>query len=232
MSARQLTDAGLVHVFDRVVVISLARRPDRLAAFQAALAATGWPFLPPEVFAAVDGHDPANAAPVDWTCGPGAWGCNLSHQAVLRAAINDGIDRLLVLEDDACFCPGFSGRAARFLAAVPPDWDGLMLGGQHMAEPQEPIDYEPDAVRPASCCIRQHGYAVRGAYMRLLCARWAGGGPFNGRSHCDWIMAKDPALQAAHRVFAPGRFLIGQSGSLSDINGGRHAGTFYDQDAD
>ncbi|WP_172683368.1 glycosyltransferase family 25 protein, partial [Verrucomicrobium spinosum] len=38
-------------------------------------------------------------------CRNGAWGCLLSHARVLAEAIADGIENVLILEDDVVFQP-------------------------------------------------------------------------------------------------------------------------------
>ena len=59
--------------FDRVVVINLKRRPDRLRNILAELKERSWPFIHPEVFNAVDGNKVP--VPKDWQDG----GLSLIH---------------------------------------------------------------------------------------------------------------------------------------------------------
>jgi len=202
--------------FDRVVVINLKRRPDRLVSFKAALQDCNWPFKQPIVFEAVDGSIVPH--PDGWQSGGGAWGCMRSHQRIFEEAMLDGVGNLLVMEDDACFAPDFAIKVSEFLAMVPEDWDQLMLGGQHFNTNGIPRAVKSGVYR-CTDCERTHCYAIRGEFLKRLYRRWVRGGEFNGEAHCDWIMGRDPEMQAKHKVYAPERFLVGQSRSKSDING-------------
>jgi Glycosyltransferase family 25 (LPS biosynthesis protein) len=188
--------------FDRVVVINLARRSERMHRFNQLFQT--WPFKPPQRFEAIDGS--AVEIHQDWKHGPGAWGCMLSHRAVLGAAIADKISTLLVLEDDAFPAPDFTPRSADFLARVPSDWDCLMFGAEHM---RPPIPVSPGIVR----CVasnRTHAFALRGPMMPILLGFW---NHFK-TDHCDIVLS---SLMRHFKAYAPDPFLIGQDAGFSDI---------------
>ncbi len=200
--------------FDRVVVINLRRRPERLSRFHEEISAIDWPFKLPERFDAVDGSQVP--APGDWKDGGGAWGCMQSHRQVLERAILDGVESLLVLEDDACVRPTFCEEIDRFLTSVPSDWDGLMLGGQHICSP--PVRLVPGIVRCVNC-QRTHAYAARGRYLRDLYQKWC-----SSQGHCDHIMGP---FAARYQVYAPDPFVFGQERSKSDISGSLNPRKFW-----
>ena len=103
---------NLKRYFDRVVLINLKRRPDRLARARMELSRGQWPFKQPEIFEAVDGL--IATPPPHWQAGPGAWGCLQSHYQILRRAIKDGVNRLLVLEDDVFSLRTFTRKSNGF----------------------------------------------------------------------------------------------------------------------
>jgi hypothetical protein len=205
-AAEDLNGRDISQAFDRVVVVNLARRRDRLERFWQTLGA--WPFKTPRRFEAIDGQ--AVGTPAGWDKGPGAWGCLLSHRAVLDSAINDGVRALLVLEDDAYPVENFSSLARAFIGKVPDDWDGLMLGAEHLRAP-EPIC--PGVVR----CVasnRSHAYAVRGRLMGVLSQFWSN----TTNDHCDLVIS---SLMRHFKMYAPDPLLIGQDAGHSDVTGRR-----------
>jgi hypothetical protein len=188
--------------FDRVVVINLARRPERMERFVQNL--RGWPFAAPRRFEAIDGL--SSPPPPCWDKGPGAWGCLLSHRAVLDAAIADEIKSLFVLEDDAFLAPDFPALIDQFLNRVPGDWDCLMLGAEHL-RPPIPVG---DGVLRCVASNRSHAYAVRGPFMKILSQFWSQ----TTNDHCDVVLS---SLMRHFKAYAPDPLLIGQDAGHSDV---------------
>lgn len=199
--------------FDRVVLINLKRRPDRLTEFRRLQTTHGWRLPEPVVVPAVDGN--AVGVPPGYTAGGGAFGCRQSHVGVLEQALTDGVRQLLVLEDDVVWEAGVWAALEAFLAAVPGDWEQLMLGGQHVRQP-EPVS--PGVVRCTNC-QRTHAYAVRGEALRDLLHLWYG-----CDTHIDHRMGP---WQRTRRVYAPDPFVFGQGGGRSDINGAEQPPRFW-----
>ncbi len=132
----------------------------------------------------------------------------LSHRAVLDSALTDGVESILVLEDDACPVPDFSRLANRFLADVPADWDGLMFGAQHLMPPRS----VGAGVVQCTTANRMHAYALRSRLMGVF-AKFLSQAT---NDHCDILLA---ALMGHFKVYAPDPLLIGQDAGPSDITG-------------
>lgn len=204
----------MMQFFDRVVVISLRRRGDRMRRFLAKAAAYGWPFVEPQVFDAVDGS--VVPCPCQWKSGGGAYGCQQSHLRVLHNALMDGVERMLVMEDDAELRRTFATDVESFIENVPAGWECLMLGGQHMA-PATPVI---DGVVRCKNTQRTHCYAVTREGMKTLAKLWA-----ESVNHIDWDMG--PCLGQRGKTYAPSSFLVGQASSQSDISGRRNPTQFW-----
>ena len=89
------------------------RRADRLNSFFKRLENLKWPFKWPVVFRAIDGEKVG--VPRYWQTGSGSYGCLRSHVSILERAIQDDLDLILVIEDDAIFPKDFSKKVCEFL---------------------------------------------------------------------------------------------------------------------
>lgn len=201
----------------RALCINLDRRPERWEAFK-----RNCPIRGVHRFPAIDGR--SVRPPAWWRQGGGAWGCMLSHIRILEQALTDGLDRgggvLLVLEDDALFPPDFPERAARFIRALPFDWEQAYLGGQHRGlRVRQPQRVNDEVVRPFMV-NRTQAYAVRGPFIRVLYQHlcdW----PAHARSPRHHVDHRMELLHASgrHKVYAPTTWIVGQAGGPSDISG-------------
>src|SRR5437016_1620214 len=116
---------ALFEYFDRVEIIHLPERTDRLEALRNELARVGLDIDSPKV-AIPDAPRPetANGFP-----SRGVYGNFLSHLDIIQRAYEDGLDSVLVLEDDALFSHSFNRyqtTIARNLGMY--EWDELFLG--------------------------------------------------------------------------------------------------------
>jgi len=118
----------------------------------------------------------------------------------------EGVQSVLILEDDAEIQEGFPELTAEFFAKVPSDWEGIMLGGQHHTPPL--TTGTPGVVRVQNA-QRTHAYIARPSYMKALQKRWG-----NATVHIDWLMRD---WQHQYVVYAPDPWLVGQAGGRSDI---------------
>jgi len=191
---------------ERVYVINLKRRVDRLLAFRQRLEKYGWPFKEPIVYPAIEGDKVG--VPPEFTQGGGAYGCRMSHLRILQDCLMDDVQSVMILEDDADLCEGFPEKVAAFLEKVPDDWEGIMLGGQHHAPP---IPTGIEGVVRVRYAQRTHCYIARPSYMKALQRRWG-----NATVHIDWLMRD---WQHQFVFYAPEPWLVGQAGGRSDIRG-------------
>ena len=212
------TDDG--QPFDRVFVVNLARRPDRLDGFWGRGPAE-WPWEMPIVHAAVDGD--TVESPDSFKGPPGAWGCLQSHVAIWEMQITAGWDSVLVLEDDAIFCRDAVERMRDTLDCVPNDWDQIYFGGQHwQANKMPPEVVIQDRLIRCRNVNRTHAYAIRLPFTHA--AREVVLSPFTARDvnlhHIDYRLG-DMHASGQYNIYAPWRFCIGQSRGSSDVRHGR-----------
>lgn len=111
--------------FDKIYCINLDRRPDRWDECVAIFDKMG---LEVERFSACDGQL------LDTGYGKvynGELGGSISHNMVIRSAIDRGLDNILILEDDIEFNENFLEKVEQSLQELPDDWDILFFGGNH-----------------------------------------------------------------------------------------------------
>jgi GR25 family glycosyltransferase involved in LPS biosynthesis len=162
---------------DHTFVISLARAPHRIASFTASARRVGledW-----SVFPAVDGREHPIPPGTHGGRGPGGTmthgevGCFLSHEAVVRRAVEMGLQSVAVFEDDVVFANGCQAAWTDFRAAVPDRWRILLLiavGGLPLRERRMPVTRrrrEADvAARPAPGRVGAFAYVLSAQGMR------------------------------------------------------------------
>jgi hypothetical protein len=201
-------------MFDRVYLINLKRRPDRLDNFRRLQKHCGWHLPEPMVYEAVDGS--VVGVPNQFRCGPGAFGCLLTHRRILEDCLMSGTDSALIMEDDITWVTEGWNILKQFMADVPADWQQVMLGGQHTLPPSKVTD----TVYKITNCQRTHAYSVRGDTKKSLLEAW-----YTCNVHCDWKMGE---WQKDIVAYAPHLFPFGQMGGKSDIAGRDHGPRYWD----
>lgn len=202
--------------FDRVVCISLKRRNDRRLRLKKLCRSNGWPFRPIEFFDAIDGGSGKIPVGRGFTSGGGAWGCRQSWVSVLERAMTDGVESILVLEDDAMWRPDFAEEAALFFNDLPADWEVAFLGGQNMQTPTKVTD----RVARVRNCQRTHAIALRGQGILFVYQVIA-----NADRHIDHLLG--PACGRNRKAYQATPFLVGQAATQSDISGRKDHARFW-----
>jgi GR25 family glycosyltransferase involved in LPS biosynthesis len=129
-------------VFEKVIVINLAKRPDRMAQIKAQLDAHKITF---ERFEAIDGQELGIT---------GVAACALSHRAVIEKYKD--CQSLFIFEDDAELHLNFEQLWDAFIANLPDDWQMVYLGCNK-------IDWQPIAkgIARLSAGIATHAYGAK-----------------------------------------------------------------------
>ncbi len=248
--ARSVNPVTVNDVFDKVFVINLDRRPDRMATMHRGLSRCGVVY---ERFPAVDGTAPevqdqyrrymasrpapdpkARMSSRDFFFGgrtdaqrtahveaglngpgirsAGAMAYSLTYRAILRRCIEQGIERVLVLDDDCLFHKNFRSAFATAHAELPATWKIFQLGTMQYDWPLVE-DYSQHLYLPHGVLVASHAVGLHAdTYAPLL----------DGISR--WTLPFDIGpLQDCARLFDEASFickpnLIIQDQSESDIN--------------
>jgi len=211
---RSETMTNLRSTFDAIYCVNLARRPDRWKSFMEGVP-DDWPFREVQRVNAIDGKKVP--VPNWWSQGGGAWGCFRTHLRLIENALNEGINSILLLEDDAVFNANFSTDVAEFMTQVPDDWGMLYFGGQHLyVNQQPPKEVCPGVFRPFNV-NRTHAFALRGETMAKV---------YQHISRIDWHKGNhiDHHLGRFHQrredpIYCPPEWLVGQAEGKSNISG-------------
>ena len=150
-----------VDFFDRVYVINLPSRTDRLHETIAELKSVGINHDHPKltVFPAVRPSDPGGFRTV------GARGCFLSHLSVLDHAVSRGHTRIMILEDDVKF-EALAAERWPLIVKELRDVDRAIFYGGHRSEqprmvaPSNTIAFPPDQAVLCTHCVAFIGTTV------------------------------------------------------------------------
>ena len=199
-----------IKMFDRIYCINLDRRPDRWAQFQ-----TDYPAELPraERWPAVDGN--ICKPPSWWPSSPARYGCYASHLGVIEKCLADGVESVLVFEDDATSREGFSELWPAFQAALPENWNWLYLGGSLRSKPARKVNsrvYVPQVVGATHAMILRRD-AMQMIHRQLI-------------DHRLWMAHRfvcvDKFYQRLHLLgwnglYCPAQWLFRQSADYSDL---------------
>jgi glycosyl transferase family 25 len=96
----------------------------------------------------------------------GAIGCSMSHLKILQKALKDGLDHVLIVEDDIEFLDAelFRSQLDAFLKNQELNWDVVLLAGNNMP-PYQKVD---DTCVKVTRCQTTTGYLVNGHYIEKL----------------------------------------------------------------
>tara|TARA_R110000824_G_scaffold185608_1_gene366570 strand:- start:660 stop:1349 length:690 start_codon:yes stop_codon:yes gene_type:complete len=168
MSARTVND-----IFDKVYLINLDRRSDRLETCNTVLQEHNFVV---ERISAVDGDtlgvDEINKDFLTYISEDhlrGQLGCVMSHHKVLKDAKEKGYGSILILEDDFKLVSNFEELFEEFYPQVPDDWELLYLGGNHHFHRGVTLKMVTPNVGIPVKTYTTHAYAVRESlYDKLI----------------------------------------------------------------
>lgn len=201
-------------MFERVFCINLDRRPDKWNAFAERCPESLWPSV--RRFQAIDYN--LCPAPVWWKAGGGAWGCYRSHHAIIERCLQERVESVLILEDDAVPADDFDERLSRYLEHLPADWRMAYLGGQLLHTTREsPRRVNAHVYQPFNV-NRTHAYALRGDGLRTVYRHLSDSESWKQRHHIDHHLGVYHEGWPAG-VYCPAEWIFGQHGGRSDVNG-------------
>ena len=152
----------ILDYFDRLAIIHLPEREDRMRALRAELSRIG-----------IDVHSPKVSIPkppmpetANGFPSRGVYGNLLSHLEILESAYRDGLDTVWVLEDDAIFSKRFrDGQLSLIQCLQNNEWDQFFIGH---SVPRGLPDSPTGLLRFSGSFLWAHCYAVHRRIMPRL----------------------------------------------------------------
>lgn len=157
----------LQRFFDRIYVVSIERNVARREALQRDLEGVSLTYIP-----GIDGHalseaelrehydDELARRTYGRSLSPGQIGCALSHRAIYRDVVERGLERVLILEDDAVPCVENLSATGAILAQLPADWNLLYLYAIRSSETRA-LDAKVRFLYPLLSRVMPHRYDMR-----------------------------------------------------------------------
>jgi glycosyl transferase family 25 len=153
---------GLLDYFDRLAIIHLPDRDDRLRALTKELRACGIDINDPKV---VIPHAPMPASANGFRS-RGVYGSFLSHLEILEAAHKDGLETVWTIEDDAIFSKRFRLQQERIASYLREnEWDLCFIGHSGGVDGKGIPKSPTGLLRYSGPFIWAHNYAV---HRRIL----------------------------------------------------------------
>jgi hypothetical protein len=211
-------------VWDRVAVINLDHRTDRMEQFRKGV--RGSEMLSSVAIQRFPACNPRTVARPGWfqsghNRNPDPfWACRESHLRLWQQAILDNVQHLLVFEDDAGIWRDFDERFQRFFRELPANWLGYQLGGFWWGGG---VPVSPHCQRMTGCG-GLHAYALNAAGLRRAYdhVMW---------HRTEWLDVATASLHAEEpHFYAPERFFVSQLPGYSDNFGGVPASTGTEQE--
>lgn len=206
----------LIRHFQRCYIVNLPERDDRRREMNAELqrAGLGADGRHTRYFPAIRPADPGEFPSL------GARGCFMSHLAILKEAIRDGLDNLLIMEDDLALDPRILAAPDTMLCRLQrEDWDFAYFGHVETLADRALPEWS-ETTRPLATT---HFYALNRRVLRPLhdhleaCLGRAPGHPLGSPMHVDGAYSLFRMQHPKLVTLMASPSLGGQRSSRSDI---------------
>ncbi len=151
--------------FDKIFVVNLDRRVDRMESIQKqanelSITINRFPAFDGSILTTKPGKPPYKG----WsTISMGNYGNVLSQRAIIQKALSNDWESVLILEDDASF--DTKDKIDEYLEAVPKNWDMIYFGGNH----QSPLQRMDMLVGKCTYTLTAHAVGIRNTmYEHIL----------------------------------------------------------------